>query len=131
MRIGFAALFAMAALLIGAGLHDLPPADLHDYIATTIVVLCIYAAVTYPLRAIVFEGAAVRERSLGRWSTTPLPPRVRVQRGLSIGSIYLVDDATDKLFLNVKREFGPFELRESAIKSWLRAQGRLAEAGKA
>ena len=130
MRVGFALLFLMLALIVAAALKDLPPRGLHDYAVILVAGICLFAAVTYPLRAVVFADGAVRVRSLGRWSTTHLPPKVRVVRGLSLGSLYVMDDATNKVLVILKREFGPLESLEARTKAWLRAEGRLVEAAR-
>jgi len=128
MRIGLALLFVMAALLFAAALKDLPPRGLHDYGIILIVATCLFAAITYPMRAVVFANGTVRVRSLGRWSTIPLPPKVRVVHGLSFGSLYIVDDATGVVLVILKREFGPLGSLEARTKAWMRAENRLADA---
>ena len=126
MRVGIALLFVMCALLFAAALKDLPPRGVHDYAIIVIVVICLYAAITYPMRAVVFANGTVRVRSLGRWSTTALPPKVRVVPGLSLGSLYVMDNATNRVLVILKSEFGPLESLEARTKEWLRAENRLA-----
>ena len=128
VRVAFALLFLMLALMIAADLKDLPPRGLHDYFVIALAGACLYAAITYPMRAIVFKEGAVRTRTLGRWSAKPLPPKVRVRPGLSLGSVYLVDDATGNVIVVLKREFGPVASLEARTKAWLRGENRLAEA---
>jgi hypothetical protein len=66
---------------------------------------------------------------LGGWKTIPLPPKVRVRPGLSIGSTYLVDAEKNTMLLVLKREFGAPEEIQARIKAWLRRENRLDETG--
>jgi hypothetical protein len=125
MRIGLCLVFVMAALMFLAGMKDLPPDGVKDWFRVAFTLVSLFGAVTYPLRAVIFENGTVRERNLGGWRTTRLPPRVRVERGLSIGSIYVIDAATNRVLVNLKREFGPLASREARVRAWLRAEGRL------
>ena len=126
-RIAFVVQFAGLAVMFLANLKDIPPRGPGDYFNIAIAVACVYAAIAYPMRAIVFTGGEVRVRNLGGWRTTALPAKVRVQPGLSIGSLYVVDAETKKVVVIVKREFGALKQLEQQMNSWLRRHDRLAE----
>jgi hypothetical protein len=127
VRIAFVVLFLGLAAMFLAGVKDIPPRGAGDWFNIAIALACIYAAITYPMRAVVFTQGTVRVQSMGRCRTNRLPARVRVQPGLSLGSLYVVDDANQQVLVIVKREFGPIASLEARIKSWLRGEGRLAE----
>ena len=127
-RVTLSLLFFGVALMFLAGLKDLPPRGLQDWFAIAIAGACLYAAVTYPMRAVVFTDGTVRVRDLGGWRITRLPAKVRVGPGLSLGSIYVIDDATNRVLVILKREFGPIASLEARTKAWMRSENRLVEA---
>src|SRR6188472_2277918 len=69
-RVAFVLLFLGLAAMFLAGLKDIPPRGLGDYFAIAIALACIYAAITYPMRAVQFTGDTVRVQTMGRWTTT-------------------------------------------------------------
>ena len=127
VRIAFVVLFLGVGLITLAGIKDIPPSGIGDYFILALTLACVYAAITYPMRAVTFTGGSVRVRSLGGWKTIPLPPKVRVGPGLSIGSVYVADARDDVVFLVLKREFGSPSEMQASIKAWLRRENRLAD----
>jgi len=126
-RVAFVLLFLGLAAMFLAGLKDIPPRGLGDYFAIAIALACIYAAITYPMRAVQFTGGTVRVQTMGRWTTTTLPAKVRVKPGLSFGSVYVMDPQKDQVLLIMKREFGSPDEIQKKIKAWLRRENRLAD----
>ena len=127
VRIAFVVLFLGLGLITLAGIKDIPPSGFGDYFILALTLACIYAAITYPMRAVTFTGGSVRVRSLGGWKTTSLPTKVRVGPGLSLGSVYVADARDDVVFLVLKREFGSPDEIQSKLKAWLRRENRLAD----
>jgi hypothetical protein len=95
-----------------------------EWIDGFLVLFDIWFPIAYLRMAVVLDGDSIRVRGMMFSSREHLPSHVTVSRNEK-GRVILTSTKTGHLIATFARDFGPADEVESAVRIWLRINGRL------